>query len=92
MQFQGGKVDAVKPNTETWANANLKITNSTFWQCATTDQMGNYANSFAQKGNNIIIQSCIFVDCGNKAVVRRLDGGNTNATVICRLNSCFNTE
>jgi hypothetical protein len=87
IQLQGGRVTAVLPATETWASANLKITNCTFWQVVKKDQMGNYANNFAQKGNNITIQSSIFVDCGNQNVVRRLGGGNTNATLVCGYNS-----
>jgi hypothetical protein len=87
IQLQGTQVTKVEPNEETWANANLKITNCTFWQIVKGDQMGNYANNFAQKGNTITIQKSIFVDCGNKAVVRRLGGGNGNATVVCGYNS-----
>jgi hypothetical protein len=87
IQIQAGQVTAVRPDAETWANANLTITNSTFWQIVKTDQMGNYANNFAQRGNNITIRSCIFVDCGNKAVIRRFGGGNANATLTCGFNS-----
>lgn len=87
MQLQGAQIGKVEPTTETWANANLTITNCTFWQVVKTDQMGNYSNNFAQKGNTITIQKSIFVDCGNKAVVRRLGGGNTNATLTCGYNS-----
>lgn len=87
MQLQGGKVDGVKPISETWTNANLTITGCTFWQIVKGDQMGNYSNNFAQKGNNITIQRCIFVDCGNKSVIRRLGGGNGNATLTCGFNS-----
>ncbi|MDR0745850.1 MAG: DUF4957 domain-containing protein [Mediterranea sp.] len=87
IQLQGAKVTEVKPAEETWASANLLITNCTFWQVVKNDQMGNYSNNIAQKGNNITILNSIFVDCGNKAVVRRLGGGNANATLICGLNT-----
>jgi hypothetical protein len=87
IQLQGAKVTDVQPAEETWANANLLITNCTFWQVVKKDQMGNYGNNIAQKGNTITILNSIFVDCGNKAVVRRLGGGNANATLTCGLNT-----
>lgn len=62
-----------------WASASVTAENSTFWQVAKAGQMANYAG-IAQKGNNLNIQKCIFVDCGNLAVVRRFAGGNTNMT------------
>jgi hypothetical protein len=87
IQLQGAQITKVLPNEETWANANLLITNCTFWQVVKNDQMGNYGNNFAQKGNTITILNSIFVDCGNKAVVRRLGGGNANATLTCGFNT-----
>ncbi|MDR3119600.1 MAG: DUF4957 domain-containing protein [Mediterranea sp.] len=87
MQLQGGQISTVRPDEETWANANLLITNCTFWQVVKNDQMGNYANNFAQRGNTITVTNSIFVDCGNRAVVRRLGGGNGNATLTCGNNS-----
>ncbi|MDR0658903.1 MAG: DUF4957 domain-containing protein [Mediterranea sp.] len=87
IQLQGAQVTRVLPAEETWANANLLITNCTFWQVVKNDQMGNYANNIAQKGNTITILNSIFVDCGNKAVIRRLGGGNANATLTCGLNT-----
>lgn len=77
IQYSSNRVTA---NTAwNWANASVTLTNSTFWQVAKTGQTANYAG-IAQKGNTLTIQKCIFVDSGNKAVVRRLAGGNTNMT------------
>jgi hypothetical protein len=83
IQAQGGRVTAVQPD---WAVGGLKVLNCTFWQIVKTDQMANYAN-FAQKPNYLTIQNSIFVDCGNKNVIRRFGGGGSNFTTTFGLNS-----
>ena len=60
-----------------WLQAGVSITNCTFWQVIKTGQMANYSG-IAQKKNYLIVTRNIFVDSGNKAVIRRLSGGNTN--------------
>lgn len=69
-----------------WASASVTVTNSTFWQVAKTGQMGNYSG-MGLKGNTLTIQQCIFVDCGNQAVVRRFAASGTNMTRILGYNS-----
>lgn len=69
-----------------WASGSVTLINNTLWQVATKKQMANYAG-LAQKGNTLTVQKCIFVDCGNKEVIRRLAGGNTNITRVLGDNS-----
>ena len=69
-----------------WASASVTVTNSTFWQVAKAGQMANYSG-LAQKGNTLSVSNCIFVDCGNQAVIRRFAGGNTNMTRSLGYNS-----
>lgn len=77
IQYNSNRITAVA--AWGWTSGGIKLANSTFWQAAKTGQMGNYSG-LAQKNNYLTIQKCIFVDCGNGEVIRRLGGGGGNFT------------
>lgn len=62
-----------------WLTAGVAINNCTFYQVVKAGEMANYSG-LAQKGNYLTITNSIFVDSGNKNVIRRFGGGGGNFT------------
>ena len=78
--------------TNSWVN----FLNSTFYNIAKAGQWANYGGFNGQKCSCFDVEKCIFVDCGNKQVIRRILGGRgpaTYATAITNYNTyMFNGE
>lgn len=78
--------------TNSWVN----FLNSTFYNIAKAGQWANYGGFSGQKCSCFDVEKCIFVDCGNKQVIRRILGGRgpaTYATAITNYNTyMFNGE
>jgi hypothetical protein len=55
----------------------VNLSNSTFYNLAVTGQMANYSG-LNNSGCRLILKQNIFVNCGNKEVVRRLSAGGNN--------------
>jgi hypothetical protein len=55
----------------------VNLSNSTFYNIAVTGQMANYSG-LDNNGCKLILIQNLFVNCGNKEVVRRLSAGRNN--------------
>lgn len=58
----------------------INYTNSTFYNIAKSGQWGNYSSYSGQQSSCWTMTNCIFVDCGNKQIVRRFLGGRPYST------------
>jgi hypothetical protein len=93
-QISSGNYNNVKPKMEVWANGELTITNSTFYQFSKGAQSFNSNGAMGQSVDKIIIQNCVVVDSGEHAssassngFVRRWRRGNTTAGFTAGNNS-----
>ncbi len=79
INFIQGNANRATSNTNWgWTSAGLDIRNCTFWQVSKGGQMGNYAGLSVPGVGYLTLHKNIFVDCGNRAVVRRFLSGATN--------------
>jgi len=64
---------------QVWANETgvINIQNSTFWQISYKKHFFN-SNGWAQKYNSVNLQNSIFVDTGNKEILRRIRMSSIN--------------
>ena len=58
-------------------NSNVNFLNNTFYNIAKTGQWANYGGFNGQKCSYFDVECNIFVDCGNKQVIRRILGGRS---------------
>ena len=58
-------------------NSNVNFLNCTFYNIAKTGQWANYGGFNGQKCAYFDVERNIFVDCGNKQVIRRILGGRS---------------
>ena len=58
-------------------NSNVNFLNCTFYNIAKTGQWANYGGFNGQKCSYFDVERNIFVDCGNKQVIRRILGGRS---------------
>jgi hypothetical protein len=93
-QISSGNYNNVKPNMEVWANGELTITNSTFYQFPKGAQSFNSNGAMGQSVDKVTIQNCVVVDSGEHAssstgngFVRRFRRGNTTAIFTAGNNS-----
>jgi hypothetical protein len=88
IQLQGAKT--TDAGVDSWTNGAITLDHCTFYQCSEKDQFGNFNATFIQTGiDKMNILSSIFVDCGNKNVIRRFA---KNATVgAANLTCAYNT-
>ena len=84
LSFSNSTIYGLVPSSTYWiqyrnnargTNTSVSFTNCTFYNIASTGQMANYSglNSSSCK---LILKNNIFVNCGDKAVVRRLSAGS----------------
>ncbi len=64
-----------------WASGSVTLTNSTFWQISKASNIANYSG-MSQNYNTLTVKKCIFVDSGNKQVIRRLSINTTMKRVL----------
>lgn len=71
-----------------WASekGSINIQNCTFWQVAYGKQFFN-SNGWAQTSNSVNVQKSIFVDSGNKEVLRRIRMSSNNVAATFNLNT-----
>jgi hypothetical protein len=93
-QISSGNAGSVQPVGETWANGNLTITNSTFWQMAKGAQSFNSNGAFGQSVDIVTIQNCLIMDSGeggknpgDNGFIRRFRRGNNTAVFKAGNNS-----
>ncbi len=58
-----------------YTNSWVKFLNSTFYNIAKAGQWANYGGFSGQKCSCFDVEKCIFVECGNKQVIRRILAG-----------------
>lgn len=58
-----------------YTNSWVKFLNSTFYNIAKAGQWANYGGFSGQKCACFDVEKCIFVECGNKQVIRRILAG-----------------
>ncbi len=63
-----------------YENSWVKFLNSTFYNTAKAGQWANYGGFSGQKCSCFDVEKCIFVDCGNKQVIRRILAGRGPAS------------
>lgn len=76
-----------RPNRAGFVNGSINFYNNTLYGVAKTNQMANYSG---MRSNSVTLRLTknLFVDCGNKEVVRRLSGGNRNMVRVIA-NNCY---
>lgn len=88
IQISSGHVGNVRPTAEVWANGNMTITNSTFYQVSKGAQSFNSNGAMGQRTDKVTITNNVVVDTSeNGGFVRRLRRGNTNAIFEASNNS-----
>ena len=63
-----------------YSNSLVNFTNCTFYNIAKSGQWANYGGFSGQKTSWFTVNKNIFVDCGNKQVIRRILGGRSAST------------
>lgn len=63
-----------------YSNSNVNFLNNTFYNIAKAGQWANYGGFSGQKCSYFDVERNIFVDCGNKQVIRRILGGRTSSS------------
>lgn len=80
IQISSGHVGNVRPTQELWANGNMTITRSTFYQFSKGAQSFNSNGAMGQATDKVTVQNCVVVDTSEDGgFIRRLRRGNTNA-------------
>ncbi|NDV64065.1 DUF4992 family lipoprotein [Bacteroides sp. 224] len=67
-------------------SSKLLFTNSTFYNISSAQKIANY-NMMRQSSYTVELRKNIFVDCGNKRLVKDLVADNTNPKLICEKNA-----
>ncbi|NMA73535.1 MAG: DUF4957 domain-containing protein [Bacteroidales bacterium] len=68
-----------RPDRAGFPNGNINLSNNTLYSVAKTDKMANYSGMRSNLVTLTLVEN-LFVDCGNKEVVRHLAGNNRNMT------------
>lgn len=66
-----------RPDRAGFLTGNINLSNNTLYAVAKTNKMANYSGMRSNKVTLTLIKN-LFVDCGNKEVVRHLAGNNRN--------------
>ena len=73
-----------------YTNSWVKFLNSTFYNIAKAGQWANYGGFSGQKCSCFDVEKCIFVECGNKQVIRRILAGRAPSSY-ASVTTAYNT-